>query len=282
MIPPSQLAAIAAEFGVDWEPGLAYQAAILERLGRTVTREEVLAVLKPALAGEGAVPESELSLAAFVSPVLPIEITAPPQVQTLDFDPRTGRFSATMLFAGPEADGMTIRLVGRAEQQVSVMALTHPLPAGALLLPDDLQTIRVGLAGLHGSPVTAMAEAEGMALKRPLQQGSPLLHEMLMRPMLIDRGRPVVLRLRSSGLQLTAAGTALEAGGAGDRIHVINSLSHAVLVGEVTGSAEVEIDPGTAPVIGKMTDGQNGLPKIAGGTLRGARDFASYAQEAQN
>ena len=281
VIPSSQLAAIASEFGVDWQPGLAYQSATLERLARVVTREEIVAVLRPALVGDGASPDADLSLAAFVSPVLPIEMTAPPEVQTLDFEPQTDRFSAVLLFTGPGSDGATVRVAGRMEQQVSVTTLTHALPAGAVLSPSDLQTARVRLNGLHGSPVTVAADAEGLALRRPLAMGVPLLRDMLVRPMLIERGRPVILRLQDAGLQLTAAGIALEAGATGDRIHVVNSLSHAVLVGQITGSAEIQIDPGTAPVVGQTIGGQNGLPRVPGEPPEGPRDLAGYAQGAQ-
>ena len=281
VIPPSQLAAIASEFGVDWQPGISYQSATLERLGRVVSREEVLAVLRPALVGDGADSASDFSLSAFTSPILPVDNAAPPQIQALDFDPRSGRFSAVLLFLSPGSDGTTLRVVGRAEQRMDVVTVTHALPAGTLLLPGDLQVVRMGWGSLRGAPVVGTAEARGMALSRPVAGGMPLLRDMLVRPMLIERGRPVVLRLQSAGLQLTAAGTALEAGAAGDRIHVVNSLSHAILVGQITGAANVQIDPGTAPVIGQTLVGENGLPKIPGQTSARIGEFASYAQEAQ-
>ncbi len=276
VIPPGQLAAIASEFGIDWQPNLAYQATTLERLARTVTRDEVLAVLRPALIGNGASPDSDFSLGSFVAPMLPIDMKSPPEIQALDLDTQTGRFSAVMFFPGSQSDGLTMRVVGRAEQQIDVVALTHTLPPGARLAAGDLQLIRVRLNGLRGVPLTAIADADGMVLKRSAGDGTPLLRDMLIRPMLIDRGRPVVLRLQSAGLQLTAAGTALEAGASGDRIHVVNSLSRAILVGQITDSAEIEIDPATAPVVGQAIGGQNGLPKVPDAIVAGR-----YAQEAQ-
>ena len=281
-IPLSQLVAIASEFGVDWEPGSSYQSATLERLARPVTREELLAVLRPALIEDGANSQSDVSLAAFVSPNLPLEITAPPEIQTLDYEPQNGKFSAILLFIGSGAEQVTVRVVGRAEEQVSVMTLTHALPAGAVLSPDDLQPKRIRLNSLRGVPVTEAAETRGLALRRPLGDGVPLLRDMLVRPMLIGRGQPVVLRLQVSGLQLTAAGIALEAGGEGDRIRVVNSLSHAILVGQITADAEVQIDPNTAPLIAQATGGGNGLPRVPNEALANVQDFRSYAQEAQN
>ena len=150
------------------------------------------------------------------------------------------------------------------------------------MLSGDLQVLRVGLGSLRGAPVTGMAEVQGMALRRPVAAGMPLLRDMLVRPMLIERGRPVVLRLQDAGLQLTAAGTALEAGAAGERIHVMNSLSHAILVGQITAAAAVQIDPGTAPVVGQAIAGENGLPKIPDQAAARGLGPANYAQEAQD
>lgn len=280
VVPSTQLAAIASEFGVDWQPGTNYQSVIIERPARIVSRDEILAVLKPALFADGASTESEVSLAAFVSPALPIEVTGPPEIQTLDFNAQNGRFSASLLFDNSNSEPLTLRVVGRAEQQTTVLALTHPLPAGAMLMVGDLQIVRVRTNSLRGTPVTLVSEVAGLALRRPLGNGAPLLREMLIRPMLIERGRPVVLRLESAGLALTAAGTALEAGAAGDRIHVINSLSHAILVGQIMGSADVQIDPGTAPVF-TQNIGSQGLPQFSSGTATGEPNRISYAQEAQ-
>ena len=171
IIPSTQLAAIASEFGVDWQPGLAYQSAMLERLARIVTQGEVIAVLRPALIGNGAGPDSDISLASFVTPALPIDVTSPPEIQTLDFDGRTGRFSAVIIFTYPGSDGVTVRVVGRADQQIDVLTATHTLPAGALLLPADLQLLRIRVNALRGAPLTVAAEAEGLALKRSVAAG---------------------------------------------------------------------------------------------------------------
>lgn len=279
VVPSTQLAAIAAEFGVDWQPGVGYQSAVVERRARVVTRDEVLAALKPGLLTEGASPDSQIILGAFISPVVPEEVTSAPMIQTLDYDAQTGRFSALLLFAASASEPVSFRVVGRAEEQVSVLALTHPLPAGAEPLASDLETIQVGIKTLRGLPLTLAGDVMGLALKRPVAEGVPLVRDMLVRPDLVERGRPVVLRLQALGLTLTAAGTALEAGAAGDRIHVINSLSHAVLVGEVVNSADVQIDPGTAPVATPTTGAQGRLQQFTGSMPAGGHELGIIGQQ---
>ena len=241
-----------------------------------------MAILKPALMASGAPPGSDMSLGAFASPPLPAEVTAAPEIQTLDYDAQSGRFSAILAFPTPDAGPITLRVTGRAEQQANVVALSQPLPAGSLLSASDLQIIRVRSSSLHGAPVTTVADVDGLALRQQEPSGVPLTRDMLIRPMLVSRGRPVVLRLEGAGLTLTTAGVALEAGAAGDRIHVINSASHAVLIGQVTNTSEIRIDAGTAPVILQPGNTQGALPQLADGTSAGGdRNWSKLAQEAQ-
>ncbi len=281
IVPFSQLVAIASQFGVDWQPGGGYASAVLDRPARLVRRDEIMAVLKPALIASGAPPGSDMSLGAFASPPLPVDVKAAPEIQTLDYDAQSGRFSALLTFPTPDADPITLRVTGRAEQQVSVLALSQPLPAGSLLSASDLQVIRVRSSSLRGTPVTAIADVDGLALKQPAPGGVPLTRDMLIRPMLVSRGRPVVLRLEGAGLMLTTAGLALEAGAAGDRIHVINSVSHAVLIGQVMSTADIRIDAGTAPVILQPGGPQGTLPQLASGASTGGDgNWNRLAQEA--
>ena len=282
VVPSSQLVAIASQFGVDWQPGGSYASAVLDRPVRLLRREEIMAVLQPALTASGAPPGSDISLGAFAPPPLAAEVTAAPEIQTLDYDAHSGRFSAMLAFATPDAGPVTLRVTGRAEQQRDVLALSQPLPAGSLLSGSDLQVIRVRSSSLHGTPLTTAADVDGLALRQQQPGGVPLTRDMLIRPMLVSRGRPVVLRLEEAGLMLTTAGVALEAGAAGDRIHVINSMSHAVLIGQVTSTAEIRIDTGTAPVILQSAGQQGALPLLASGTSAGGdRNWNKLAQEAQ-
>ena len=281
VVPFSQLVAIASQFGVDWQPGASYASAVLDRPARLVKREEIVAILKPALIASGAPPGSDVSLGAFASPPLPAELTNAAEIQTLNYDAQSGRFSALLAFPAPDTDPVTLRVTGRVEQQVNVLALNQPLPAGSLLSASDLQVVRVRSSSLRGVPITTIADVDGLALRQQGSGGIPLTRDMLIRPMLVTRGRPVVLRLEGAGLTLTTAGVALEAGAAGDRIHVINSVSHAVLIGQVTSTADVRIDAGTAPVILQPGAAQAGLPQLASeASAGGGRAWNRLAQEA--
>ncbi|WP_419728354.1 flagellar basal body P-ring formation chaperone FlgA [Lichenicola sp.] len=281
VVPPMQLSAIASEFGVDWQPGAGYVSSVIERQARSVTSDEILGVLRPALLANGLSPEADISLSAFVSPLLPVEMTAVPELQTLDHDAQTGRFAAVLLFEAPNAEPVTFRVVGRTEQKVSVLALAHAMPAGSTMSTLDVRVLRVAIESLHGTPLTSPADVVGMALKHPLANNEPLMRDMLIRPMLVERGRPVVLRLEIGGLALTAAGTALEGGVAGDSIHVVNTMSRAILVGQIMDSVDIQIEVGTAPLTLQANRQQQSLPQVPA-ALSGNERSWSGTQEAGN
>lgn len=262
-VPPAQLAAIASEFAVDWMPGSGYQSVTIDRPARLVTQSEILSVLKPALLADGMPQDSNIALSAFVSPMLSKQQNGAPEIQSLDYEPHTGRFSASLLFAAADTDPVSLRVVGIAAEQTNMLALTHTLPAGTVLAASDLHVIRVSRNMAHDNSLTDADEVVGLSLRRTVAEDVPLLREMLARPIMVERGRPVVLKLEGAGLNLTAAGTALESGASGDRIRVVNPLSRAVLVGLIIGSGQVQIDPGTTPVIMPGGSLQSGLPQLA-------------------
>ena len=121
------------------------------------------------------------------------------------------------------------------------LTLVHALPAGTVLTDNDLQLIRTPISDLVGKTAVKREDAIGRALKHRLDNNVAITDDILIHPLLMERGKAIVLRLESPGLSLTAAGTALEGGARGDRIHVMNSSTRAVLVGEVAGGSEVRV-----------------------------------------
>jgi flagella basal body P-ring formation protein FlgA len=87
-----------------------------------------------------------------------------------------------------------------------------------------------------------------MQLRRPVSAGQPLAAGDLQRPALVQRRGNVQIVLESAGLLLTAQGVAMETGGAGDQVRVLNPVSHAVMLAEVIGPGRVRVAPGSVPL----------------------------------
>ena len=71
LVEAPQLAAIARQFDVDWEPASPGDRAVVERAGQPLSRETVLAAVRGALAAAGAPADADVEVSAFVAPIVP-------------------------------------------------------------------------------------------------------------------------------------------------------------------------------------------------------------------
>lgn len=248
VVEAAQLAAIARQFGVEWRPASPADRVVLDRPGRLLAREEVFATLRAALAGVGAPADSELELPEFAAPTVPLEGRTETAIEQVDYDAGSGRFTATLAVIRPDMPIQRARLSGRVQEMVDLPVPAHRLLAGSVLQPGDLATARLRASALREETVRSMADAVGLALKRPAAAGQPLSKTDLMRPALVEKGAQVAMELFAPGLALVGQGVAQEAGGAGDRIRVLNPNSRAVLEAEVIGPKRVRIAQGSSPV----------------------------------
>lgn len=255
----AQLAAIARQFGVDWQPAGPGDRAVLDRPGRSLGRDDVLAPLRAALAGNGAPRDADLELPGFTTPMVPLNAKASLNVTQLEFDAGTGRFTALLSISADGVPSAQIRLSGRIQEMVELPVPRRRMLPGDVVLASDLQWTRMNAVLARGEIVRTAAEAVGQALRRPVQPGQPLLLADLGRPVLVTKGMPMLLALDGPGIQLTATGVATEPAGLGERVRVINPVSRVVVEAEVTGPGKARVLPGSQPV----SAGNAALPRLA-------------------
>ncbi len=241
-----QLAAIARQFGIAWRPASPADRATLDRPGRPLPREAVLAVLHDALAGLGAPDDADIALAAFAPPMLPLEAEARATVEQVEYDAATGRFTAILVMADA-APAMRQRLLGSVREMVELPTPTHRLPPGAAISAQDLRLTRLPAASLRAEPVRTLADAIGMAPRHAAAAGQPLARSEMMRPVAVEKGARVTMELEAPGLAVVTVGQAAESGGIGDRVPIINLSSRAVVEAEIVATGRVRVMPDTLP-----------------------------------
>ena len=249
MVEQAQLAAIARQFGVDWHSGSANDRATLDRPGRMLPREEVLAPLRAALAGAGAV-DGDIELPGFTAPMVAVDGNPQVAVEQLDNDSgkrplhrgarRHVRWDAAVAPAGVRQFPGNGRTAGTRCRR---------LPPGSVVRPEDLATQRVRAPLARGEVVRLAEQAVGLAVRHQANPGQPLALAELIRPLLVAKGARVTMQLQAPGLSVSAVGQAIEGGGAGERIRVLNTTSRAVLEADVVGPDLVRIAPGTVPTV---------------------------------
>ncbi len=246
VVEAAQAAAIARQFGVSWRATSQTQRVVIDRPGRAVPREALLASLRAALQEAGIGPDAALELASYTTPLVSPDATPDISVEQLNIEPGTGRLTAELSLAAPDEPLQRLRLSGRVQQMSEVVVATHRLLPGLVLTAQDVALQRVPESSLHGDAVHALSQALGHALAHPLQAGQMLAQSELGQPMLVQKGAQVQIQMNSPGIAVSASGEAIEPGGLGDRIGVLNPASGAVVEARVVGPDRVQVIPGAA------------------------------------
>jgi flagella basal body P-ring formation protein FlgA len=249
LVKAPQLAAIARDFGVDWRPVSGAEQTIIERDSTAYPRSALEALLRAPLTSAGAPPDAGISLPDYAPPMLPAGATPHATLADFNYDPASYRFSALLMVSVPDTEPVALRLAGEVVPMVDVAMLTHHLQAGSVLSAQDVNAGRVPAVSLRGEPALNPTAAIGLALRRDMPPGRPLVMGDLVHPVLIARNATVRMALTAGAIALSAEGTALEDGVMGAHIRVLNPSSHAVILAEVTGADEVRIMPGHTPTV---------------------------------
>ena len=248
LVEAPQLAAIARQFDVDWEPASPGDRAVVERAGQPLSREAVLAAVREALAAAGAPADADVEVPAFAAPIVPTGAATEPSISQLIYDAGTGQFTALVSVVAAGMEPVQSRVAGRIVPMQELPVPTRAISAGDVVGAADLRVTRVRAASLAGEAVRSVGQAIGFAPRRPLAKGQPILVADLERPVLVRRGASVSMVLAMPGLALTAEGIAMGPAAMGERVRVLNPNSKMLVEAEVTGPGEVRVMPGTTPI----------------------------------
>jgi len=168
-----------------------------------------------------------------------IELRAPAgagslTVENLYYNPVQGRFAAEVVVADTRP---TVRLpvAGRAFGVVQVPVLSRRVVPGDVIGPADVdwQDVRTDQTG---SDIAATdAQLIGMTPKRGVPVNQPVRLRDLQSPRMIDKGALVTITLATANLTLSAQGKALQDGGKGEVIRVVNTQSNRIVEATVAG-----------------------------------------------
>jgi len=243
-----QLEAIARQFGVEWRSGGAGDRVVLDRPGRALGRDDVIGPLRAALTAAGAPRDGDLELPGFTAPMVGLGAAAASEVTQLEYDGGTGRFTALVSVMADGTPAAQLRLSGRMMEMTELPMPRRRMMPGDVVGEGDLEWVRLRAAQAKGDVVRAMRDATGLALRHAVQAGQPIMLADLGRPMVVQKGMPMLLALDSPGIQLTAQGVAMEPAGLGERVHVLNPASRIVVEAEVTGPGRARVLPGSSPL----------------------------------
>ncbi|MEO0999211.1 MAG: flagellar basal body P-ring formation chaperone FlgA [Pseudomonadota bacterium] len=119
------------------------------------------------------------------------------------------------------------------------LVATRPIRSRTVLGPADVAATDGHVPGALVLP----AEAVGLETRVALYAGRPVHPGDLGPPALVERNQIVTLSFLRGALAIRTEGRALDRGGAGERVRVMNLSSRQIVIGSVTGHQMVEVGP---------------------------------------
>ncbi|MBL4803057.1 MAG: flagellar basal body P-ring formation protein FlgA [Emcibacter sp.] len=165
-------------------------------------------------------------------------------LQTFKFNQRTGKFSAVLSIPADNGSSTTTTVRGRTHAISYVPALNKTVAPGRQITAQDITWVSMSTLGIGRNIIRDKSQLIGMTPRRGLRSKTPLRLTDLVRPEIVRRGTMISILFKSGKISLSAIGKAIEGGGRGDVIRVMNSKSHKTIDAVVTGPDQVQVITG--------------------------------------
>lgn len=162
-------------------------------------------------------------------------------VENFSFNKQTGKFSAVVSIPMGEDKYTTATLRGRTHAVSYIPTLNKTIAPGKLITEQDIAWVSQPTLSIGRNIIRTKEQMIGMSPRRGLAPSTPLRLSDLKRPEIVFRGKMVHILFKSGKIRLRAIGKAIESGGRGDVIRVMNIKSHKTMEAVVTGPAQVQV-----------------------------------------
>jgi flagella basal body P-ring formation protein FlgA len=235
-----RLVAIARAYGLTWKPSQGGQVVVISSALRFLEKREVTNTIAHELTRldfPGQIRVELTGRARFPRILVPIDAPGPRLTQ-IEFDRQTGRLYAAITVTGRDNE---IRFRGRAQLTVELPVVTRTIRRGETVADADIDWRTVQLSGMPPDLIMQSADLTGMSVRRTLRAGKPIRGRDLRTPILVRKGRSVVMQLIMPGMKLSGSGRALADAAKGETVQIMNTRSKRIVEGIVTGPDKVII-----------------------------------------
>lgn len=241
-IPASALLRFARRQGLMWENTMEFRQVLVVRNSTRVHEDDIRDILEIAFDDMGLEGTRDIKFHGRNLTIhLPVGMVPELSVETLTHDPVSGRFTAEIRTPLDNGESMLTPVSGQTVRVELIPILARPVPRGEVLTAADVEIERIPVKRMGANVVTLMEDVVGMQTKRALRPGQPLRSTDLAIPTLVKKGALVTMTFTSPGMTLRNVGRALESGGAGDIINVINPRSRQTVMARVVTRNQVSV-----------------------------------------
>lgn len=257
------LTRIAAANGLDWRATGGGDRITVDRASVQVTPAMIQDGLRQAVraagVGDGAdVLMDNRTLTLF----LPAGNDATVRVENLTYDAQRGRVTAELIApaSGPELVRQTIG--ARVQDMVELPVLSRRLAMGEVIGDGDITYLSVPRERVQAGAVVQASEMVGKTLRRAVAPNQAVNSRDVRDPIVVAKGQPVTILLKTATMQLTASGKALTDGSEGELVRIVNTSSSRVIEAVVAGPNLVTVTPG-GQIAPPVTHSQGGPGRAA-------------------
>ncbi len=238
----SELRALAVQTGLDWQPPPGVSQVVIDRAWRNIRRDDFENILKPELVDRGAAGHFEIDLRGRDLKVkVPAVGLIVMEVESLDYDRRTSRFSAVITAATADFGPVRLTLEGQANELIKIPTVNRHLARGDIIRADDISSIEIRADQRQRTIAEEADQLIGLQAKRTLRPDRPVRLSDLQRPILVEKRSLVTMTVAGRFMKLTAVGQALEDGALGDIVRILNVKSNRTIQGQVIGASAVRV-----------------------------------------
>ena len=242
------LRAVAKTHKVNWEPKSEHIQSIVTRSSLEVTHEDVLKAFAKELASKGLASRHDITLAPLRSVILlPKNADYRLVFQDVSYAPSSYAVGGTLKVIASGRETHRMPLSGKAVPLVEVVAAKRNLSAGQIITADDIDIRSVREDEARSDKKAAWEDLLGKEVKKPLKAGRFLSPDDVRTKVMVVKGKPVTLSFVKGGVMLSSQGKAMENGGLGDSVRVMNIQSKSVVQGTVTGPEAVAVYDSARP-----------------------------------
>ncbi|MBY6262299.1 flagellar basal body P-ring formation protein FlgA [Azospirillum sp. 412522] len=159
-------------------------------------------------------------------------------VENLYYSPVQGRFAAEIVVTGSQ---VRLPVSGRAFGVVQIPVLSRRIIPGDVIGPGDIDWQDVRADQTTSDTAATDAQLIGMTPKRGVSTNQPVRLRDLQSPRMVDKGSMVTITLSTQSMTLTTQGKALQDGGKGEVIRVVNTQSNRIVEATVAGPNVVAV-----------------------------------------
>jgi flagella basal body P-ring formation protein FlgA len=235
----SWLAATAADHGLNWLPPSQFASIRVSRAATIIDSSAVSQQLSEKLTGGR--PDREVRLNTPIRLYVPLGASTDIAIDNLDYDQVSGRFNADLRVPADDPTAIPVHVAGLVISTIQVPTLNHPMMPGDIISRDDLTWITMPVNQVAGGNLMDVTRMIGSTPRRPLQADMPLRSYDLELPVVVHRNQLVLIVVQQPGLYITAEGKAMDDGGKGTVIPVVNIQSNRTIDAVVTGDGQVGI-----------------------------------------